>query len=100
MTTARGTTLSLDGPAFDPTRAYGMSPQVAIRPEPFGGLAYDYDSRRLTLIASPALVDVLHALAAHPTARAAIAACVPAGERARLERALAGLHGSGVIRAR
>jgi putative mycofactocin binding protein MftB len=100
MDTARDTTLSAGDAAFDPTLPYALHPQVAIRPEPFGGLAYNYDNRRLTLITAQPLVDVVHALADHPTARDAVAACVPDPDRARYEKALSTLHDSGVIRVR
>ena len=108
MDTAPGTTLPSgepaarepDTPSFDATLAYALHPQVAIRPEPFGGLAYNYDTRRLSLITARPLVEVVHALAHHGTARDAVAACVPEGDRARYEKALATLHDSGVIRAR
>lgn len=85
---------------FDPSLAYALHPQVAIRPEPFGGLAYNYDTRRLTLITARPLVDVVQALGEHASAADAIAACVPAADHGRFETALATLHDSGVIRAR
>lgn len=100
MDSARAATLSVEATGFDPARAYGLHPQVAIRPEPFGGLAYNYDTRRLTLITALPLVDVVNALGDHETARDAVAACVPATDRGRYEKALATLHDSGVIRAR
>lgn len=100
MDSARATTLSAEATGFDPGRAYALHPQVAIRPEPFGGLAYNYDTRRLTLITALPLVDVVNALGHHDTAREAIAACVPETDRDRYEKALATLHDSGVIRAR
>jgi putative mycofactocin binding protein MftB len=98
--TARETTLSVTAAGFDPALPYALHPQVAIRPEPFGGLAYNYDNRRLTLITARPLVDVVQALADHPSARDAVAAYVSAGERSTYEKALAELHDSGVIRAR
>ncbi|MGZ4705982.1 MAG: mycofactocin biosynthesis chaperone MftB, partial [Acidimicrobiales bacterium] len=34
--------------SFDPTKPYRLDPRVALRPEPFGALAYHYGNRRLT----------------------------------------------------
>ena len=82
---------------FDPDRGYALSSQVALRPERFGALAYDYGTRRLTFLKALSLVELVTALANHPTARAALDACVPADRRAAHERALAGLAASGVI---
>lgn len=90
---------------FDPSQAYELHPQVAIRPERFGGLAYHYGNRRLTFLKAQQLVDLVRALASYPSARAAIDAQVaddniPAGRRGAYERALAGLLTSEVIRVR
>jgi mycofactocin biosynthesis protein MftB len=87
-------------PVFDAGRAYEKHPQVAIRPERFGGLAYHYGNRRLVFLKAPELVTLVESLAAYPCARHALAACVPPGARARCERALAGLLACDVIRAR
>ncbi len=65
-------------PAFDPALPYEIHPQVAIRPEPFGGLAYNYENRRLTLITAQPLVEIVNSLDAHATADDAIAATVEA----------------------
>jgi mycofactocin biosynthesis protein MftB len=86
--------------AFRPDLAYEMHPRVAIRHEEFGGLAYHYGNRRLVFLKSPALVDVVEALAAYPTAREAVAACAPAGQARACTAALGGLLAAGVIRAR
>ncbi len=51
-----------------------LDPQVALRPEPFGALAYHYGTRRLTFLRSPALVAVVEALADHATVDDALAA--------------------------
>lgn len=87
-------------PAFDPALPYEIHPQVAIRPEPFGGLAYNYENRRLTLITAQPLVEIVNSLDAHATADDAIAATVEAPERDRYSAALGTLHDSGVIRVR
>ena len=51
----------VDPAPFDPapsTRSarYRLDPRVALRPEPFGALAYHYGNRRLTLLRAPELV--------------------------------------------
>lgn len=45
--------------------ALELHPQVALRPEPFGALAYHYGNRRLTFLRSPELVELLRSLSAH-----------------------------------
>ncbi len=57
--------------AFDADRPWRLHERVALRPEPFGALAYHYGNRRLTFLRSPDLVDVVEGLADAPTARAA-----------------------------
>jgi putative mycofactocin binding protein MftB len=86
--------------AFRADLAYEKHPRVAIRHEEFGGLAYHYGNRRLVFLKSPALVDVVEALAAYPTAGEAVAACAPAGQARACTAALGGLLAAGVIRAR
>jgi putative mycofactocin binding protein MftB len=48
-----------------------LHPRVALRPEPFGALAYHYDTRKLNFVRSPDLVRVVQNLANHPSPRAA-----------------------------
>lgn len=48
-----------------------VHPRVALRPEPFGALAYHYDTRRLNFLRSHALVALVRSLSDHPNARAA-----------------------------
>ena len=48
-----------------------LHPRVALRPEPFGALAYHYDTRRLNFLRSHDLVGLVKTLGDHPTARAA-----------------------------
>ena len=60
-------------------------PSVALRPEPFGALAYHFGNRKLTFLKRPELVAVVRALAEQPDVRAAlVAAGVP--ERAARRR--------------
>lgn len=61
---------------FDPTRPHRLSPEVALRPEAFGALAYHYGNRRLVFLKSQGLVDLVRSLATHPSPAVAIARTV------------------------
>jgi putative mycofactocin binding protein MftB len=92
-------------PALDPDRPYALHPQVALRPEPFGALAYHYGNRRLVFLKSPAMVALVRSLADHPSLAAALDAAVADGvitgrQRASHERALASLAASDILRER
>jgi mycofactocin biosynthesis protein MftB len=79
-------------------RAWRLNPQVALRPEPFGALAYHFGTRRLSFLKSRTLLDVVRRLEQHPTARAAcVAAGVSTEELPHYERALATLAQSEMI---
>ena len=82
---------------FAAERAWRLNPQVALRDEAFGALAYHYGNRRLVFLKSRLLVAVVNALETYPTASATLDALVPSGQRARYERALVRLADSGVI---
>jgi putative mycofactocin binding protein MftB len=84
---------------FDPAGRYGLDPDVALRPEPFGALAYHYGSRRLTFLRSPRLAQLVRGLDQHESVEAALSADVPEAERAAYRRALAALAESRFIRA-
>ena len=74
---------------------------VALRPEPFGALAYHYGNRRLTFLRSPDLVTVVRSLGEHESVDDALAANrVEPRRRPALERALESLAQSEVIRRR
>jgi len=86
------------GPAFDPDRPYRCSPSVALRPEPFGALAYHFGTRRLSFIKTRKLLAVVESLGAHRSGRAAcVAAGVTDDELPAYAQALATLHASGMI---
>lgn len=44
-----------------------LHPQVAIRPEPFGALAYHYGNRKLVFLKHPDVVAVLQDVATYET---------------------------------
>ncbi|MEO6652764.1 MAG: mycofactocin biosynthesis chaperone MftB [Ilumatobacteraceae bacterium] len=73
-------------------RALELHPRVALRPEPFGALAYHFDTRRLVFLKHPDVVLVVRALADHPTVSDAFDACdIEISRRAAFERALVSL---------
>ena len=86
--------------SFDPHLGYEKHPQVSIRREEFGGLAYHYGNRRLVFLRSPALAGLVEALADFPDAEHALASSVPDRSRTSYEEALASLLSSEVIRVR
>src|SRR5690349_20152375 len=84
---------------FDPDLPYRVDPLVALRPEPFGALAYHYGNRRLTLMRVPELVDLVESLDRFPSATAAFdASGIEPRRRRSFEKALAGLERSSFIR--
>jgi putative mycofactocin binding protein MftB len=91
------TSAAFPPPAFQPTARYVLDPQVALRPEPFGALAYHYGSRRLTFLRSPLLVEVVRSLPDHPSVKAALDARVPEPRRPGFLRAIASLADSRFI---
>jgi len=60
--------------------AWALSPSVALRREPFGAMAYDFSTRRLSFLKSPRIVEVVGSLERHPSAFAACRA-VGVGDR-------------------
>jgi putative mycofactocin binding protein MftB len=87
-------TVRLDG-------AYGVDPQVAIRPEPFGALCYHYGNRRLTFLKSKDMVAVVEALDREPSLADALATAGVAEARwPSFVAALGTLESSEVIRER
>jgi putative mycofactocin binding protein MftB len=82
---------------FDPDRPWRIHPQVALRDESFGALAYHYGTRRLLFLKSRALVELVSSLERYDSATAAIEALVPETERPQYTRALARLATSEVI---
>ena len=56
-------------------RRLALDPQVALRPEPFGALAYHYGNRRLIFLKHPDVVRVVRALGDHDTVADTLQAC-------------------------
>lgn len=52
-----------------------LHPQVALRPEPFGALAYHYGNRRLVFLKHPDVVRVVRQLGNHPSLDDTLRAC-------------------------
>jgi mycofactocin biosynthesis protein MftB len=87
--------------AYDGSRPWALAPQVALRPEPFGALAYHFGTRRLSFLKSRTLLAVVEGLADHATGDAACAAAgVDADELPTYQQALARLANSGMIHPR
>jgi putative mycofactocin binding protein MftB len=55
--------------------ALELHPQVALRPEPFGALAYHYGNRRLVFLKHVDLLAVARDLCNHPSLQATLEAC-------------------------
>lgn len=83
---------------FDAEACWRLAPSVALRPEPFGALAYDFTTRKLSFLKSPALVQVLEQLADSPSAHAALDSVgLSAQEQPSYVAALASLARTGMI---
>ena len=84
---------------MDASLPYRLDPAVALRPEPFGALAYHYGTRRLVFLRATELVDLVEDLHNHPSADAALDRA-PSGRREPLRRALDALEKSGIVSVR
>jgi putative mycofactocin binding protein MftB len=82
-------------------RRLELHPQVALRPEPFGALAYHYGNRRLIFLRHPDIVRVVRELGEYPTLEEALEGCGIDRSRWRsFVSALQSLESSEVIRER
>jgi putative mycofactocin binding protein MftB len=87
--------------AYDGSRPWALGPQVALRPEPFGALAYHFGTRRLSFLKSRTLLATVEGLADHASGDAACAAAgVDTDELPIYRQALARLASSGMIEPR
>jgi mycofactocin biosynthesis protein MftB len=83
---------------FDFERPWALAAQVALRPEPFGALAYHFGTRRLSFLKTKKLLAVVERLPQQSSAREACrAAGVTEAELPAYERALASLAAKGMI---
>jgi mycofactocin biosynthesis protein MftB len=83
---------------FDLQGAWALSDRVALRPEAFGALAYNFSTRRLSFLKHPQLVRVVEQLAQHERAADAMQAAGVAPEREpAMARALGTLAETGMI---
>jgi putative mycofactocin binding protein MftB len=79
--------------------ALELHPQVALRPEPFGALAYHYGNRRLSFLRSPELVALVESLGEHAGIDEALAASgIDPARWPSFRRALTSLLESEVLR--
>ncbi|WP_431842047.1 mycofactocin biosynthesis chaperone MftB [Calidifontibacter indicus] len=80
---------------------WALSGSVALRPEPFGALAYDFTSRRLSFLKSPRLVRVVESLRdSQDVAAALTGAGVPQEQWPQYEAALRQLADRGMLTSR
>jgi putative mycofactocin binding protein MftB len=83
---------------LDLDRPLALDAKVALRPEPFGALAYHFGTRRLSFIKTRKLLHVVRTLAEHPSGReACVAAGVTEPEMPAYAQALTSLAASGMI---
>jgi putative mycofactocin binding protein MftB len=81
--------------------AYELDPRVALRPEPFGALAYHYGNRRLVFLRSPDMVRVVESLDEAVSVAHALRHCeIPEARWPSFVQALDNLASSEVIRVR
>ena len=81
--------------------ALELHPQVALRPEPFGALAYHYGTRRLVFLKHVDMVTVARSLAEHPSLEAALTAAeIDPGRWPSFATAFESLRQSEVVRER
>ncbi len=85
---------------FDSSAPYRLDDKVALRPEPFGALAYHYGSRRLTFLRTKLLAELVGGLGDYESVDSALDARVPSVEHRSYRRALAQLASSEFIHAR
>jgi mycofactocin biosynthesis protein MftB len=83
--------------AFDSGKPWRVHPQIALRDESFGALAYHFGTRRLMFLKSRPLVALVTALDQYDSAESAVSALIPEDERPTYRRALARLAASEVI---
>jgi putative mycofactocin binding protein MftB len=92
------TTVAAPDRAFDLDRAWRLHPQVALRPESFGALAYHFGTRRLSFLKDRTLLRIVEDLGAQPCAADACRhAGIAASDLPRYRHALATLAATDMI---
>ena len=82
-------------------RGFALHPRVALRPEPFGALAYHFGTRRLVFLKHPDVVAVARRLSGEPSLAATLKACGIAEARwPAFAKAFASLSESEIVRER
>jgi putative mycofactocin binding protein MftB len=82
---------------FDASAQWRVSPQVSLRDESFGALAYNHDTRRLVFLKSTQLVALIRQLDGYESVNDALDALIPTGQRERYVKALASLVTSEIL---
>jgi putative mycofactocin binding protein MftB len=87
---------------MDLNQVYSLAPQVAIRPERFGGLIYRHDNRKLYFLNSRVLVELLNELDGTQPLSAMLEVFVKRrglgpDDRQALETGLVQLEGIGIL---
>jgi putative mycofactocin binding protein MftB len=83
--------------AFDASQYCQLNPQVSLRDESFGALAYHHGNRRLVFLKSRELVELVRRLGEFESAYDAITAIAPSEQYERYVTALASLSASDVL---
>ena len=75
-----------------------LASSVAVRPESFGALIYDYDTRRLSFLKDQRLAQIVQTIGEHESSDAALVACgVSLRERDTYVQAVHQLISMGVL---
>jgi putative mycofactocin binding protein MftB len=75
-----------------------LHPQVALRPEPFGALAYHYGNRKLIFLKHPDVVRVVRSLDGSATLADTLTACgIDEARWPTFEKAVANLRASEML---
>ncbi len=84
--------------SFDGSGPWHLSPEVSLRDESFGALAYHHVNRRLVFLKSPSLVALVSRLDQFRCANDALVELIDEPSRENHRRALDSLANSGIIR--
>ena len=84
-------------PALDLSGPWRLSPQVSLRDEAFGALAYHHVTRRLVFLKSRDLVQLVRRIEEFESIGAALAELIALSQRPRYEAALANLVRSEIL---